>query len=73
MFMEGKTTVLVCSFDITCGSYFLSRLYFFSVTDVERSRAGRLMAYTALFKNLIFIKFCGFSIRTSILAGLNNL
>ena len=43
------------------------------MTDVERSRAGRLMVSTALFKNLIFIKFFGFSIRTSLLTGLNNL
>ena len=31
------------------------------MTDVDRRSAGRLMASTALFKNLVFIKFFGFS------------
>ena len=43
------------------------------MTDVDRRSAGRLMASTALFKNLIFIKCFGFSAGTSLLTGLNNL
>ena len=31
------------------------------MTDVDRRSAGRLMASTVLFKNLIFIKCFGFS------------
>ena len=36
------------------------------MTDVDRKSAGRLMTSTAVFKNLIFIKFFGFSARTSL-------
>ena len=43
------------------------------MTDVDRRSAGRLMASTALFKNLIFIKCFVFSPGTSLLTGLNNL
>ena len=43
-----------------------------SVTDVDHRSAGRLMASTALFKNLIFIKCFGFSAGTSLLTGLNK-
>ena len=43
------------------------------MTDVDRRSAGRLMALTALFKNLIFIKCFGFSAGTSLLTGLKNL
>ena len=43
------------------------------MTDVDRRSAGRLMASTALFKNLIFIKSFGFSAQTSLLTGLNDL
>ena len=35
------------------------------MTDVDRRSAGRLMASTALLKNLIFIKCFGFSAGTS--------
>ena len=38
------------------------------MTDVDRRSAGRLMASTALFKNLIFIKCFGFSAGTSLLS-----
>ena len=65
--------MLVYTYGITGGSLSLKYSGILSVTDVERSRAGRLMASTALFKNLIFIKFFGFSIGTSFLTGLNNL
>ena len=43
-----------------------------SMTDVDRSRAGRLMASTALLKNLIFTKFFGFSNGISLLPGLKT-
>ena len=43
------------------------------MTDVDCRSAGRLMASTALFKNLIFIKCFGFSAGTSLLTGLSNL
>ena len=43
------------------------------MTEVDRRSAGRLMASTALFKILIFIKCFGFSAGTSLLTGLNNL
>ena len=43
------------------------------MTDVDRRSAGRLLASTALLKNLIFIKCFGFSAGTSLLTGLNNL
>ena len=50
------TTVLVYSYDTTGDSLSLKQTGILSVTDVDRSRARRLMASTALFKNLIFIK-----------------
>ena len=40
------------------------------MTDVDRRSAGRLMASTALFKNLIFIKCFGFSAGTSLLKNM---
>ena len=43
------------------------------MTDADRSSTVRLMASTALFKNLIFIKFADFSAGISVLTGLNNL
>ena len=43
------------------------------MTDGDCRSAGRLIASTALFKNLIFIKCFGFSAGTSLLTGLNNL
>ena len=43
------------------------------MTYVDHKSAGRLMASTALFKNLIFIKFFGFSVGASLLVGLHNL
>ena len=45
-----------------------------SVTSVNRSRDERFMASFALFKkfNLIFMKFFGLSVGTSLLIGLNN-
>ena len=43
------------------------------MTDVDRRSAGRLMASTALFKNLIFINCFDLSAQTSLLTGLNNL
>ena len=43
------------------------------MTDVDHRNAGRLMASTALFKNLISIKCFRFSAGTSLLTGLNNL
>ena len=42
------------------------------MTDVDHRSAGRLMALTALFKNLIFIKCFGFSAGTSLLTGLKQ-
>ena len=39
------------------------------MTDVDRRSAGRLMASTALFKNLIFIKCFGFSAK---ILGISN-
>ena len=42
-------------------------------TDADCRSAERLMAFTALLKNLIFIKFFGFPAGTSLLTGLNNL
>ena len=42
------------------------------MTDVDHRSAGRLMVSTALFGNLIFINFFGFSAGTSLLTGLNN-
>ena len=43
------------------------------MTDVDHRSTGRLMASTALFKNLIFIKFFGPYAGTSLLTGPNNL
>ena len=63
--------MLVYSYDTIGG--FLSLTGILSVTDVDHRSAGRLMALTALFKNLILIKCFGFSAGTSLLAGLNNL
>ena len=65
--------MLVYTYDIIGGSLSLKYTGILSLTDVEGSRAGRFMASTALFKNLIFRKFFGFSTGTSFLTGLNNL
>ena len=43
------------------------------MTDVDRRSTGRLIAYTAVFKKLIFIKFFGFSAGTSLITDLNKL
>ena len=56
--------------DTIGGSLSLKWTGILSVTDVDRGSAGRLIACTALFKNLIFIKFFGFSTGTSLLTGL---
>ena len=53
--------MLVNSYDTTGGSLSLKWTGILSVTDVDRRSDGRLMASTALFKNLIFIKLFGFS------------
>ena len=47
--------MLVYSYDTIGGSLSLKHTGILSVTDVDRRGAGRLMASTALFKNLIFI------------------
>ena len=65
--------MLVYSYDTIGGSLSLKYTGILLVTDVDRRSAGRLMASTALFKNLIFIKCFGFSAGTSLLTGLNNL
>ena len=66
-------TVLVYSYDTVGGSLSLKETGILSVTDVDCRSAGSLMASTALFKKLIFIKCFGFSSGTSLLTGLNNL
>ena len=65
--------MLVYSYDTIGGSLSLKHPGILFMTDVDRRSAGRLMASTALFKNLIFIKCFGFSAGTSLLTGLNNL
>ena len=44
-----------------------------SMTDVNHWSARRLMASTAAFKKLIFMKCFGSSAGTSLFTGLNNL
>ena len=65
--------MLVYSYDTVGGFLSLKNAGILSMTDVDGGSVGRLMTSSALFKNLIFIKFFGFSAGTSLLTGLNNL